>query len=1284
MKKLILAICLLFVGIKYFAQNTGIGNVNFTPQSILHTHINAASGNLIQLTNTSTGLLVTDGMVLYSTGVDYNFNNREAGYMSFSTSNLERMRILSGGNVGIGLTAPLDLLHVKGVIRASNPSSESNYLQIETVPGPYHRIQTTNNFKIISGGSIDFSTNGSNERMIITTTGNVGIGTTTPSAQLHTTGTVRFQNYPSGANGAIVRTDVSGNLATTNFTGDVNQVLLGDATFGTASTSATAWQLTGNAAAVANFIGTTNAIDFRIYTNNLERMRVDDATGHISMNTATIDANSNLYVYRAGTDYGADKANIYGYRAGSGTATNGGTSWGNSGVDAAIKGYSYYGNNYSAGVAGYNYNDYTECAGVFGANSSATYWGALGYKDASSATWAGFFQKTSGAETVAISASGPELVLIDNLPNSATRPRIQYRGNSINIIHGDDVSDEEFHFYSEFKNPARNFDAKVRIHGKSSVVDDWGKYIELTHDGIDGIIRTDIGDIALMPAVNVGVGITTPATLLHIDAGAGNTIFRLGKNQIAGHGLIGDIEFYNSNGAGRVSAKIEAITGGLNINEGELHFYTSNNAAILSDRMVINENGNVGIGSSAPNASVILDVSSTTKGILIPRIALTASNIAAPVSTPVDALLIYNTATAGVSPNNVVPGYYFWSSASSKWNWLFSGNVPNIPGNVEYWIRPTAALYIQPMYNSNAKVYDAGQTWAYYYDGSNSKGSFFAGGTVGAVMHRAGVPSTNAPTFTFDQYPFIDVNNDYDITAADNVTYTGGYAYGDAYNGLTGIGALDAGVRGIGLGNTLGTNSSWPVVGVMGEVVATGSLFNGQQGVYGWQAAPAGAAAYCSGVLGRTSQTGYQSAGVAGYYSGVGDLTTCFGATMFGLLGNSSFGVYGNGGATTYGYLGASTQGAAGVYNANVYGIMGGAGGGAYGQYSSTNYGYLGSSGGYSVYGYNSGNWAGYFDGNTNIGNSTANLHRFWGVIRAGSTSDSHQINPNAGNWGYIGTAALYWYYSYAMSHVNVSKRELKREITPLDENLYAFVMNDIEKIKPSFYKYKIETDEMESGNEFKYRPNMHLGVILDEAPDYIQDNAFSGIDIYALSTLSLAGVKYNHQEIEKMKTTASDFGSSSISGNEVWIYFSEEFSSLITENFLPVITIAPYYPNAQLYISEKNNKGFKVRSENNANCTFDWIAMVKVENKKSVSIESKIPQDLLLQIRVPENNKQQMQDFLKNYESNIGNKNIIIPPTGNLLERPVPLDKMPEVIIDENAKPDIDKQKLENERRNK
>ncbi|HMK05222.1 MAG TPA: FG-GAP repeat protein [Ferruginibacter sp.] len=75
----------------------------------------------------------------------------------------------------------------------------------------------------------------------------------------------------------------------------------------------------------------------------------------------------------------------------------------------------------------------------------------------------------------------------------------------------------------------------------------------------------------------------------------------------------------------------------------------------------------IGIGTTTPNSSAILDVQSANKGMLVPRIALTALNTASPVSSPADALLVYNTATAGVGDNAVVPGFYYWTAAGNAW-----------------------------------------------------------------------------------------------------------------------------------------------------------------------------------------------------------------------------------------------------------------------------------------------------------------------------------------------------------------------------------------------------------------------------------------------------------------------------------------------------------------------------------------------------------------------------------------------------------------------------------------
>lgn len=65
----------------------------------------------------------------------------------------------------------------------------------------------------------------------IYTQGNVGIGNTSPSQKLHVTGNARITGLVNG----VVRSDASGNLSTTTFTGSTSDVLRGDGTFGPGS-----------------------------------------------------------------------------------------------------------------------------------------------------------------------------------------------------------------------------------------------------------------------------------------------------------------------------------------------------------------------------------------------------------------------------------------------------------------------------------------------------------------------------------------------------------------------------------------------------------------------------------------------------------------------------------------------------------------------------------------------------------------------------------------------------------------------------------------------------------------------------------------------------------------------------------------------------------------------------------------------------------------------------------------------------------------------------------------
>jgi len=109
----------------------------------------------------------------------------------------------------------------------------------------------------------------------------------------------------------------------------------------------------------------------------------------------------------------------------------------------------------------------------------------------------------------------------------------------------------------------------------------------------------------------------------------------------------------------------------------------------------------VGIGTTTPDSSSMLEVDATDKGELVPRVAIANLNTAAPVTAPIESLLVYNTTIAtGV-------GFHYWDGA--KWTPL-SGAAANdgdwtVVGNDMYnansgyvgvgTITPTAQLHIE-------------------------------------------------------------------------------------------------------------------------------------------------------------------------------------------------------------------------------------------------------------------------------------------------------------------------------------------------------------------------------------------------------------------------------------------------------------------------------------------------------------------------------------------------------------------------------------------------------------
>lgn len=76
-----------------------------------------------------------------------------------------------------------------------------------------------------------------------------------------------------------------------------------------------------------------------------------------------------------------------------------------------------------------------------------------------------------------------------------------------------------------------------------------------------------------------------------------------------------------------------------------------------------------GFGTNNPDKSSAVDIVSTKRGLLIPRIDLTSTTESAPVANPAQSLLVYNKNTK----NDVTPGFYYWEV--NKWVRVMSSNI---------------------------------------------------------------------------------------------------------------------------------------------------------------------------------------------------------------------------------------------------------------------------------------------------------------------------------------------------------------------------------------------------------------------------------------------------------------------------------------------------------------------------------------------------------------------------------------------------------------------------------
>jgi hypothetical protein len=112
----------------------------------------------------------------------------------------------------------------------------------------------------------------------------------------------------------------------------------------------------------------------------------------------------------------------------------------------------------------------------------------------------------------------------------------------------------------------------------------------------------------------------------------------------------------------------------------------------------------VGIGTKTPESSSILELKTTNKGFLPPRIALSSRQDTSTIKTPTIGLLIYNTNHSGVAPYIVSPGFYFFNGI--EWVSIASSTPETqIKFNIEADPNKTGTTFTPNIQNNMSYVY---------------------------------------------------------------------------------------------------------------------------------------------------------------------------------------------------------------------------------------------------------------------------------------------------------------------------------------------------------------------------------------------------------------------------------------------------------------------------------------------------------------------------------------------------------------------------------------------------
>ena len=219
-------------GVSYFDGNVGIGTT--APTKKLDVVSNTTYDG-IQISGSAIptlGIIDTTNnakFVAYVRDSDATIGMETNHPLTINTNNTERMRIGSGGNVGIGITAPTTKLHVVGQditfysgtaeqsLQVGRNANERTEIFINDLQNKITAINDADNndphkfilnraFLGTGANTFEIQKDGS-VQLLIDTSGNVGIGTTSPSAKLQITGSDGYLKFDSNGDNGFIKSD---------------------------------------------------------------------------------------------------------------------------------------------------------------------------------------------------------------------------------------------------------------------------------------------------------------------------------------------------------------------------------------------------------------------------------------------------------------------------------------------------------------------------------------------------------------------------------------------------------------------------------------------------------------------------------------------------------------------------------------------------------------------------------------------------------------------------------------------------------------------------------------------------------------------------------------------------------------------------------------------------------------------------------------------------------------------------------------------------------------------